>query len=390
MALNTAKVESILRRVSATSLKKYGTASEAVQLQYEQPPVHFRTIENNPMNHTAQHQGRFYNMPIETSKKLFTAGGLPKKFQTQVKTFNECSLLVRSPALEIISYLQNTDYSKPATRYVLFGPIGCGKSISLAHVVHYGFEARKIIIHVPWANNWFKRPKEVANSISKEGFLDLPIDAASWLIHFKNQNIHLLSQLDLKLGKDYQWSQREISSRGTPLLEMIELGINRIKYASEIINAIMEQLKEASTAGKCNTLVVIDGFNAFFSDYTNVKDDNKVRMPAEKISLTAAFKNITKYDWCNGSIVLSVDPLAVKDRTESHLPRYQLGNSGFEHLDPFIPISVEPYSDAEFKNVIDYYKDRKWIRDIDEDGVHELKLLSAKNPFKLMNLCAPL
>lgn len=389
MAFKTLRAESLLRRVSASSVNKYATASEAVQLQ-EEVPVHFRTVENNPVNHTAQHKGRFYTIPNEIYKKLFTHGGIAGHFQKQVKTFNECSILVREPALEIISHMQSTDYSKPANRYLLYGQLGCGKTLTLAHILHYGFAAQRMIVHAPWVPNWFRRPKEVANSTTREGFFDLPIDSAAWLVHFKSQNSQLLTHLDLQLGKDYVWSKRETSKRGSSVIEMIDLGINRLKYASEVIVALISELKEASTSGKCNTLVVIDGYNSFFTENTRIFSDNKVMILPEKVSLTTAFLDITKYDWCNGSIVVAVDALATKEKRESDLPRYQLGKEGFEHMDPFVPISVDPYTDAEYQNVMDYYKDRRWVRDIDENGLQELKLLSAGNGYKLMNLCAPL
>lgn len=37
----------------------------------------------------------------------------------QIKTFNEACVMVRQPALELISYLKKADYSKPALRYLL-------------------------------------------------------------------------------------------------------------------------------------------------------------------------------------------------------------------------------------------------------------------------------
>lgn len=36
------------------------------------------------------------------------------------------------------------------------------------------------------------RHKEMSNSQTNEGFVDLPLDAAAWLIHFKSQNQTLL------------------------------------------------------------------------------------------------------------------------------------------------------------------------------------------------------
>ena len=93
---------------------------------------------------------------------------------------------------------------------------------------------------------------------------------------------------------------------------MIDFGINRIKFASEIIITLMDELKQASIAGKCKTMVVIDGYNAFFANYTRIKNEQKQFVAADKITLTHAFLNITRNDWNNGAVVVSVDSRAVK------------------------------------------------------------------------------
>lgn len=45
--------------------------------------------------------------------------------------------------------------------------------------------------------NWFRYPKEVANSLTREGFFDLNVDAAAWLVHFKLQNAQLMTHFDV-------------------------------------------------------------------------------------------------------------------------------------------------------------------------------------------------
>jgi small subunit ribosomal protein S29 len=39
--------------------------------------------------------------------------------------------------------------------------------------------------------------KEVSNSATKEGYVDLNLDAAAWLVHFKCQNAALLNKIDV-------------------------------------------------------------------------------------------------------------------------------------------------------------------------------------------------
>lgn len=108
------------------------------------------------------------------------------------------------------------------------------------------------------------------------------------------------------------WNQREVSSQGTPILELVEFGISRVKYACGVVDALIRELKLASTEGRCKTLVMIDGFNAFTSSYTRIRDDNKVMVLPQQVSLTIPFLDIVKSDWCNGAVVLSVDQIANK------------------------------------------------------------------------------
>lgn len=117
----------------------------------------------------------------------------------------------------------------------------------------------------------------------------------------------------MKVSKDYTWTQREITKCGEPLSNLIEFGMQRIKFACGVIDALVNELKAASTAGKCRMLVVIDGFNALIDDYTAVRDEvTKLYVPADRISLTTSFLNSVNYDWCNGAAILTVDTKATK------------------------------------------------------------------------------
>lgn len=380
----------LFRRGCLSFLRRYTTVAEAAPVQDVQID-HFRTNETNPINHDKKHINRFYKMPNQVRQKLFQHGGLPKNLLSQFDTFYENCILIREPALEVISYLKATDYSKPVNRYVLYGENGTGKTITMAHIMHYGLETKKIIIHTGWVPDWFRRQKEIVLSTKKQGLYDLPVDAAAFLVHFKHQNSELLAELDLKLSKDYEWSSREKNSKGSSLIELIDLGINRIKYSCEIVDALVDELKISSSNGQCSCLVFIDGFNSFFGTSTELRVENRKLVYPNQVTLTDTFLKLTKYDWSHGAVILTLDKLAINTTTaESYYPYYLLGKEGFEHLDPFLPISVDNYNNEEFNNVMDYYKDRKWIRNITENGQKEIELVSNKNPYLLMKFTASL
>ncbi|XP_058830079.1 small ribosomal subunit protein mS29 [Topomyia yanbarensis] len=349
----------------------------------------FRTGETDPANHNKSHLSRFYTIPVDVRKQIFAYGGLPKTFERQTKTFNENCLMVRQPAVELIGYLKRTDFRKPVNRFVLYGKDGVGKSLILAHMLHYGYSQEFVLVHVPWVANWMKRAKETALSSTHEGCLDLPLDGAAWLVHFKHQNAKLLTKLDLKVSREYVWSKRETTPAGSPILELVEHGINRAKFSCDAIAALLQELREQSTEGKLRTMVVIDGFNAFFHPHTRILMENKVRATPEKLTLTKPFLDITSHGWSNGVCILAVDRMALtEDRMESDLPLYQLRREGFEHLDPFVPVRVDNYSEEEYYSCVQYYLNRKWIQTTADGFDKELEFLSGRNPYKLMQLCA--
>ncbi|CAB3364438.1 Hypothetical predicted protein [Cloeon dipterum] len=359
------------------------------------PLPFFRSIQNSPSLHASNNSGQFYTIDPSIKKQLFLYGGIPKTFDELCNTFKETCMMIREPALEIMDYMKSTNFNNAATRYCLYGKIGTGKSMTMAHVLHYGFENSFVIVHVPWAPYWYKFPKEYSDCPTKEGMVDLPLDAVAWLIHFKNQNSHLLADPNLSVCQDWEWSKREITKKGAPLAEIVEMGINRVKYSTNCIEALLQELKQLSDLKRCKTIVVIDGFNIFFSDKTKIKTAAFEKIPPKRVTITSPFVDITKQDWSNGAVIVSVDDLAFfrKDQRNTHYPRGLLGPEGFEHLDPFIPIETKNYSEKEFHYCIEYFLERRWIINphaASEEGRKELAFISNRNPFNLLKVTAPL
>lgn len=382
-------VKMLLRRSSRLVRTNYGLFSTVAEPKSKLEE--FRTLENNPSNHTQDRIGKFYEINGETKKKLFRYGGLTKSFEKQVKTFNESCLMIRNPAIEVINYIKNTDFTKPIVRYVLYGELGTGKSLSMAHLLHYGYENGFLLIHVPWMPYWYKHPKESGSSATQEGFTDLPLESGAWLVHFKLQNAELLEKTDLRTSKDYVWSKRETTPAGSTFLELVDHGINRAKFASDVITVLLDEIKQHSTAGKVKTMVVIDGYNSIFYEKTNLRGEHNVMIPSNKVTLTHPFLSITQPDWTHGLCILSIDQLAMLGwKRDSHLPVYLLGREGFEHLDPFVPVKHENYNEKEYESCIGYYVNRRWIQNVGEGFDNELKFLSNRNPYKLMDLCKAL
>lgn len=358
----------------------------------------FRTLESNPLKHTHHHGSKFYTISPKTYKKLFTLGGFSKSVESQFKTFRENCVMIRNPALQLINYLNTANYSLPAIRYIIYGRVGTGKSLTLAHVIHYASEKNWLLLHIPWALNWTYNPKDFTSSVNHPGQIDLPIDSALWLQHFHTQNSTVLQELDLRLSRTYEWSKREITNEGEPLTALIDKGINRMKFASECIKALLQEIKLHSQSERFNAkniriLVAVDGVNCFFKPTKLKRDDKSVVQPSD-VTPIRAFMNLFNNDWKNAAIVVTVDSMAIPFmKSDIYTPHALLGKEGFNCFEPFVPVLVDNYTEKEINNCIDYYIDRMWIQNKNghtEIGRKELKFLSGHNPYSLMQICAPL
>lgn len=76
-----------------------------------------RISESNPAEHDASCLNRIYTVPSDITTSLMADMTIELKKQVQI--FRELGILVRQPAVEVISYLEQTDYTKPINKYVL-------------------------------------------------------------------------------------------------------------------------------------------------------------------------------------------------------------------------------------------------------------------------------
>lgn len=56
--------------------------------------------------------------------------------------------------------------------------------------------------------------------------------------------------LQLKTSEQYNWTQRETTAAGQPLMALADLGISRARFASDSVTAIMKELKQFASQGR--------------------------------------------------------------------------------------------------------------------------------------------
>lgn len=375
-----------------------------------------RTTENDPRAHNTTHIGRYYTVD-PTVPRLFGKELAPKEtyyapnyfgprdWVDRCNKLEDTAIMVRDPAVQIINCIKNSDLSKPCNRYVLYGRLGCGKSITLSHILHFGHVDGWVVLPLLGLKTWLKRYYEVAPSTYTTGSIDHTHNANYFLRNFKQANPGKLE--GCVTHREYVWSVRDKTPSGVPLTEVLDLGIERINFAADAMNVLLRELRINSTEGNCKLLVVCDGVNVLFSPYTLVNKDHKIyfKGPFHKrrigqhpriqtqeakewmrnlasVDECTVLKNIKKLlrkDYSGAAVVTSVDVDAImrhtlnKNRwwmrlerkmipdTDSHLPFALLGEEGWRTMDPFLPVQVLPYSEAELDSAISYYLERGWI-----------------------------
>ncbi|XP_076010928.1 small ribosomal subunit protein mS29 [Genypterus blacodes] len=364
----------------------------AAALSEPEPLSFFRTQENDPANHSQNHVGQYYTLPPALIRKMFPQG-LPYRYQQQMKTFNEACVMVRQPSVEVISYLKKTDFSKPAVRYLFYGLKGSGKTMSLCHAVHFCYTQGWLVLHIPDAHLWVKNCKELLPSAHNTSRFDQPLQATEWLRNFKITNEPFLSKI--KTSQRYVWTKRESTEEGRSLGELVDQGISRVKSSSDVVGAVMKELRLQSGQPEANfrLAVAVDGVNALWGRST-IKKEDKSHVDPEELTLVYNLRKLMKNDWHGGVIITTLAQTgSLYTSKSSYLPQELLGEKGFDSMDPFVPVSVPNYSEKEFESCYLYYMDRHWLQHPHgqtEDGKKELVFLSSRNPSMLEKLCAHL
>lgn len=365
-------------------------ASQSSQVPAEHPRAISRTSDSDPAKHGERHEGQHYSIPLQDLKTIFPHG-LPPRYMMQVKTFGEACLMVRKPAVELLNYLKNTNFTHPAVRYLLYGEKGTGKTLSLCHAIHFCAKHDWLILHIPDAHLWVKNCQELLQSTYNKQRFDQPLEASTWLRNFKTTNERFLSQI--KVQEKYVWNKRESTEKGSPLGEVVEQGITRVRSATDAVGVVLKELKRQSSLGLFHLLVAVDGVNALWGRTTLKKEDRTMIAP-EELALVHSLRKMVKNDWHGGAIVLSLSQTGSLFKSRrACLPHELLGKEGFDALDPFLPILVSNYNPKEFESSFQYYLENNWLQHekaSTEEGKKELKFLSNSNPGQLERLCASL
>jgi len=407
---------------------------DATTLSSPQPdattlPVLHRTDETLARNHTVKDLGKFFTV----DPKIISAFGpelnpktnpkvinyfAPRLWSNRNEVFRESCIMIRNPALEIINCIKETDFEQPVVRYVLHGLEGNGKRLSIAHLKCFAFQENFVVMPFPTLKHWLTKYYEVAPSTYKPGRIDHVVNSNIFLKNFKQINADRLDKC--VTHHDYSWSARDKFKAGTSLMEIIDLGCERLNFAADALNVLIKELKLNCNAGNCKLLVTIEGVNTLFTEYTMIHklksswepgpypedgDWMRNRAKVEECSVLVNILKLLNTDYKNAVLVTTVDRQAevmkrlpatkwythqernMVPNTKSHLPFALLGDKGWSTLNPFYPVAVDKYSEDEMDSAVDYYLETGWIRPecTQHNRRQELHFITARRPEDFFN-----
>ena len=333
-------------------------------------------------------------MEDENGKQAF----IPTRVMKRNLALEEQTFMVRKPYLEMLQYLRQVDWpAQDNLRFLLWGRLGTGKSITMSQVHHFALNSNFIVIKFHSVRRWFSNYQEAVESEFKAGRWNFPNEARTVLEDFKYYNAKKIE--GMVTHKTYKWSEAELTPEGAPLSEVIESGLSRPRFSSDCLNVLLKEIKLNIQQGwsKHPVMVMIDGINVIFQERTfvsKIKPRRKSRTipnpksisyacTPDELSVIVAIKHLLKNDYKNACLVASVDRHLQLDltkrafgenkiwwralqqemipETDPDYPFALLGNHGWDQLHPFIPVSTQDYTEGELDAMIDYYADKRYI-----------------------------
>uniref|UniRef100_A0A914C6E3 Small ribosomal subunit protein mS29 n=1 Tax=Acrobeloides nanus TaxID=290746 RepID=A0A914C6E3_9BILA len=355
-----------------------------------------RTSTDDPRRLIPSDIGKMYVVPKATLYGLQLHKIFPQTFKQQLEMFEECVWLCRQPTLEIMNCLKAVNTTIPSIRMVVWGKHGTGKSISFYQGVQYAWHSKFVLLTVRNAMDLARTVKDIQMSVYKEGRIDTPYHAQNLLTLFKHQNQLLWDELSkLTTERTYVWTKLEKTTEGAPLTELVELGLEKTTLATDCLGALCRELRRHSTKGDIKLLLAVDMANSLYG-ITKINKITGRRAPSDEISVIHFIRKFFTTEWYNGACLLVADKrershFADKFTIPLDTPHELFGEKGIADLDPFIPIETKNYTEDEFEQIYEYYKEKHWLANpkaLTEEGKIQLKYLSVYNPFEFERLCS--
>ena len=253
--------------------------------------------ESNPVNHLTRHIGMHYRMPNEIRNTIFAVHGWTDRHKLIFSAFGETAIMIRKYAIDVMEQIRNGEILNDRFQRIIFhGLTGSGKTMTLNHLIHFAHKSNYVLLHFNDILNLTRLPFEykVSEFKKKEGRVDTPMNGTLLLQHFKAQNANLIK--DLKVSKSYEWSLKEHTKEGEPLINVVNHGINRSDHSSDCYAVLIRELKLAAEQNLIKLVIAIDNVNFLYWP-TDLRRPDFTYYTTLDVTITRAFRKLLASDF---------------------------------------------------------------------------------------------
>jgi hypothetical protein len=87
---------------------------------------------------------------------------LPNRLMQRNKTLEEHTFMVRRHNVELTEYLKQIQWAEQSNvRFIMWGKFGCGKSVSLGQMHHFGLKSNYIVLNFNKMRTYYVNYREV-------------------------------------------------------------------------------------------------------------------------------------------------------------------------------------------------------------------------------------
>ncbi|EGN95341.1 hypothetical protein SERLA73DRAFT_95973 [Serpula lacrymans var. lacrymans S7.3] len=213
----------------------------------------------------------------------FRRFGLPRKMLLEFRLLSRPCTVVRGITIDVVDKLDSASRASSSdTRLVLTGAPGCGKSFLLLQAVQYCASKDWLVLYIPRGVSLVNSTTAYVYDIRTQTYLQ-PVFAYQTLQRFLTVNSAKLQSLSTRQATELE--RRPPLPAGTPLIDLINVGLRDQIVAPTVLTALMNELGQQTTHP---VLLAVDDFQALFCKST-YRDPHFSRIKSYHLSMPRLF-----------------------------------------------------------------------------------------------------
>ncbi|KAI0045817.1 hypothetical protein FA95DRAFT_1560786 [Auriscalpium vulgare] len=314
------------RPMPVVQLKHPVFATEAID-ELQLPSFDAELVSKNPG------KAMQFPLPDNDAIRIF---GVPRNVLVDFRILSKPASVVRDITVKLAGKLQRaSQQSSEDNRIVLAGTRGSGKSYLLLQAVEYAASAGWMVLYIPRAINLVNSTSAYTYDPRTQTYQQ-PVFAYQTLQRFLTVNATALGKLSISSPVEIE--RRETLPVGTPLKDLIDVGLKDQSVAPTVLEALLAELGRQQ---KYPVLLAIDDFQALFSKST-YRDPHFAHIKAWHLSMPRLLLQYAsgQKTFARGAVIGALSSSNTTFALTEDL-RYALGLQPYMHPSPYAKVVPE-------------------------------------------------